>query len=232
MLYAFYGNDREGVNRKAGALLSELKKKYKGIEVLSFVGDAFEPQAFFPLMETRGLFEDMRIVVCDGMYEVAELGKKTNLGALQKTPNIFLLKEGLLLSEEVKKLAKYSEKSPEESKVLAKKPDFNIFSLAGALGDKDRKKLWVLLQEAWRAGLSSESIAGTLFWQAKTIAQASRGEDSDLKDFPRQNARHYAKNFKDGEAEKMLGAISDAYHRRGEYGEDFDLALEKFVLSV
>ena len=238
MLYLIYGNDRGKVNAAVTKLQKELM--IKGGEVVRFSEDTFVLENFLPLLEQQALFGGSKVVICDGVAEVAGVFNKKRSEALKNSPNIFIFKEEKVLADDLKTVSTYTEKKPEKfekvkegiKSVWGGKEACNVFQLAGALGVRDKKGLWVLLERARRAGISTESIVGTLFWQMKTIVQAQKGGDGDLKDFPRQNARRYAQNFKNGEGETVLAKLSDAYHRRGEYGEDIEVALEKLVLTL
>jgi hypothetical protein len=56
---------------------------------------------------------------------------------------------------------------------IAATQGFNPFKMADALATKDKKNLWLLLQEARQNGLVAEEIIGTLWWQLKAMRLAA-----------------------------------------------------------
>ena len=75
-----------------------------------------------------------------------------------------------MLAPEKKKFTKHAENIEEVKKTAAER--FNVFGMAESLSKKDKRMLWVQLQEAYRAGLSAEEIIGTLWWQLKSLRLA------------------------------------------------------------
>ena len=113
--------------------------------------------------------------------------------------------------------------------------EFNIFALTDALGARDKKRAWILYQQALVAGRSAEEVFFKLFWQAKTMLIASRTKsvgETDMKPFPYSKAKSFLKNFKQGELEKLSEDLVIGYHqaRRGE-GE-VETLVEKILLGL
>ena len=113
--------------------------------------------------------------------------------------------------------------------------EFNIFALTDALGARDKKRAWILYQQALVAGLSAEEVFFKLFWQAKTMLIASRTKsvgETDMKSFPYSKAKSFLKNFKPGELEKLSEDLVVGYHqaRRGEGG--VETLVEKMLLGL
>ena len=46
---------------------------------------------------------------------------------------------------------------------------FDNFGVAGALGRKDKKSLWLGLTASFRAGEKAEAVAGLLCWKARAM---------------------------------------------------------------
>src|SRR5690606_36178374 len=94
-----------------------------------------------------------------------------NLSILADSANTFVLIEDALLAPEKKKLQKHAATCEEYKRAAAER--FNTFALADYLLKKDKRQLWVGLQEANRAGLAAEEIIGTLWWQLKSLRLAA-----------------------------------------------------------
>ena len=111
---------------------------------------------------------------------------------------------------------------------------FNLFLLTNALAGRERKKLWLLCQQALAAGVTEEEIFWKLVWQIKTLllVKNSPAPPSAMKPFVLEKTRQALGNFKSGELENLSAQLVALWHdaRRGQ--TDFDLGLEKLVLSV
>lgn len=113
--------------------------------------------------------------------------------------------------------------------------EFNIFVLTDAVGARDKKRAWILYQQALAAGLSAEEVFFKIVWQVKSMLIASRTKsvgETDMKPFPYSKAKSFLKNFKPEELEKLSENLVIGYHlaRRGE-GE-VETFVEKILLSL
>lgn len=113
--------------------------------------------------------------------------------------------------------------------------EFNIFALTDALGARDRKRAWIIYQEALAVGLSAEEVFFKIVWQVKSLLIASRTKsvaETDMKAFPYSKAKGYLKNFKPGELEQLSENLVTGYYkaRRGE-GE-VETLVEKTILGL
>nr|MBP7119590.1 hypothetical protein [Candidatus Woesebacteria bacterium] len=155
-----------------------------------------------------------------------------NLESLATSTETFVVIEKDLNASDKKQFAKQTDNLNEYKKV-GTETKFNVFAMAEALVNKDKRQLWVLLQEAKRNGLSAEEIIGTLWWQLKTLRLAmltKSAEEAGVKDFPYNKAKRALKNFKDDEIETLSFKLLNLYHA-GHAGKcDIDLALEEWVL--
>ena len=113
--------------------------------------------------------------------------------------------------------------------------EFNIFALTDALGARDKKRAWILYQEALGAGLSAEEIFFKIVWQVKSLLIASKTKnvtETDMKPFPYSKAKSFLKNFSTSELQNLSEALVIGYHRvrRGE-GE-LETFVEKILLGL
>jgi DNA polymerase III delta subunit len=233
MLHIYYGNDTVAVRKKAYDCIDDFEKK--GFEVARIDSDTFSSGAIADAIGASSLFERQTLYVIDTpssdsvFYEEAV----ERLSELGESSNTFVVIESALLAPEKKKFAKHAE-SIEESKAEAS-ARFNTFAMAEALAKKDKKTLWILLQEAKTEGLSPEEIIGTLWWQLKALRLAQKTNSADeagMKDFPYNKAKRALSIFKEGEPERISRDLLTVYHE-GHLGlNDIDLALEKWTLTL
>jgi len=113
--------------------------------------------------------------------------------------------------------------------------EFNIFALTDALGARDRKRAWILYQEALGAGVSAEEVFFKVVWQIKSMLIASKTKnvgETDMKPFPYSKAKSFLKNFRTSELQNLSEALVTGYYkaRRGE-GE-VETLVEKILLGL
>jgi hypothetical protein len=93
----------------------------------------------------------------------------------------------------------------------------------------------LLYQQAVRHDVVPEELHGILFWQVKSMLLATLSKDakeSGLNPFVYSKAKNYAKNFTLDELKKISSQLVAIYHQAHRGEVDFDLALEKFFLSI
>jgi len=88
--------------------------------------------------------------------------------------------------------------------------EFNVFPLADAFGSRDKRKAWVLYQQALLAGVAADRIFFTLMWKIKSLMTFRR---SDI-----------LKNL----SERMVIGYHQARRGKGE----IETFLEKTILSL
>lgn len=243
MFYFLYGEDKDGARKKAHELIDSLIKKRPNASFFKVDSGSFSIGKLEEMIGGQGLFENKQIVFFDGVLE----DKETKGAILEKikeiaeSPNAFVFLEGKLDKATVGKVEKKAEKVQEfkftgsEGKNKESKEKFNTFSLADVFGRRDKKNLWTLYQEALSQGVAPEEINGVLFWQLKSMIVAGRSKDaqeSGLNPYVFQKSKSFARNYTEEEMKKLSSALISVYHdsRRGIH--DFDIALERFILSL
>lgn len=114
----------------------------------------------------------------------------------------FVFEEEKLLKKHTDALAKAGVKIKE---VKAKKQEwkFDQFGLTFALQAKDKKRLWLGLMQAFRAGEKAEAVAGLLAWKARAMKDV-----------------------------RLSRELMSLYHDSHRGVGDLDLLLERFVLKL
>lgn len=130
----------------------------------------------------------------------------------------------------------FSPQEEEEKLLLDKKGrEFNIFTLTDALGARNKKEAWTLYQKALVAGVSADEIFFKIFWQVKSMLLASKTKsvgETDMKPFPYNKAKGYAKNYSQEELENLSESLVEGFLlARGGEGE-IETLLEKLLLKL
>jgi|GEM_PF-124415 DNA polymerase III delta subunit len=167
------------------------------------------------------------------------------------SPNIFIMAESGIDKASLKKIEKKAEKVQEikgsvvgsvtGGAYVAERTtdgrnarDLKIFDLADALGDRDKKKLWILYRHAIDAGKVPEEIHGIFFWQVKSMILASRSTSAalaGLKPFVYSKSKRYAERFTSAELAHILERLVSIYHDAHRSLHDFETDLEIFILQ-
>lgn len=232
MLAVYSGNDQVMVRTKVNAKLLELEES--GATVERYDVDVYERGMVASLAGGTSLFGGSRAVVFEGFAKNEEAQNEllSSLEILSGSSDTFVVLDEKVLPTTAKELKKYA------SEFIEIKDDevrFNTFALADALANRDKKTLWLLLIRARVADISPEEIAGTLFWQLKSLRLAKiteNAEEAGMKDFPYNKAKRAGQKFTTDELQKLSHSLISLYHK-GHLGmTDLDLALERWVLGV
>ena len=233
MLHLYYGNDTIAVRERAHDFAATQEKA--GVKIERIDGDNYGPGIFADVIGSTSLFGEQSLYIIDTPSQKKEIYDDVidNLEQFVASDNIFVIIEEGLLAPQKKKFEKHAALVEE----YKKKSDarYNVFGMADSLSSKNKKMLWIQLQEAKAAGLSAEEIIGTLWWQLKTLRLAkvtSSAAEAGIKDFPYNKAKRALGTFKDGEIEQISHKLLRVYHD-GHLGvTDIDVALERFVLTL
>lgn len=233
MLYVFCGSNTNAVRERAFLLVHEQEEE--GARVVRIDADSYAPGLFADLVGAVSLFGGTEVYLLDMLSQRDEVYEDVlaHLSAFAESAHTFIVIEGALLAPEKKKFEKHAVRLIELKAEAGER--FNAFGLADALASKDKKQLWMLLQDAKRAGLSEEELIGTLWWQLKALRLAAltkTAEEAGMKDWPYQKAKRSLTNFKPGEVETLSRSLLTVYHDGHGGVRDLDLALESWVLSV
>ena len=236
MLYFLYG-DIPKAAEKARSMVDSLIAKQPDAARFKIDGQNWEENEIKGLLHGQGLFSQRYIVEFRHLFEKAETSESviSFLPELASSENIFIwvdqeVDENSL--EEIQKHAAKVQKFEEAKKV--EKPKFNSFVLADALCERNKQKLWMNYIDALNFSEPQE-LHGTLFWQMKSMMLAQKYKTAgevDMKPFPFNKAKIGAKEYSEEELEKLTNDLLAVSHdsRRGMH--NFEIALERWVLSI
>jgi len=247
MIYLLHGNNFTKVRGKLREIISFQLKKDPEATYFKIEPDTWDEEKIKEIILSAGLFQKKYIIVLDGL--LADKTISENLlemtGDLAKSQNIFIFIEEELTKEAQKKLGKKAEKSQEfflETEFprelgnsVSKDREFKIFSLADALGRREKEKLWILFHRALFSGNAVEQIHGILFWQVKSMLVARKAGSagaSALNPFVYKKSLGFLRNFKEGELESISSQLVRIYHDSHRGITDFGVALEKWILGI
>lgn len=233
MLKVFYGNDTGKVRAAALAAARQLGSAEASVSTID--SENYQPGAISDAVGTTSLFGGTEVFVVDTPSTESKFDEevKNNLKEMSESANAFIVIEEALLAAPKKVYGKYAESLEEFKAATAER--FNTFAMADALASKDKRKLWLLLQEAKAQGLAEEEIIGVLWWQLKALrlaAQTNSASEAGMKDFPYNKAKRSLSKFKDGELEELSHSLLQVYHDGHGGVRDIDVALEKWCLDV
>ena len=251
MLYLLYGTNFKKSREKLHSVVDSLLKKKPDASFFKLDSSDFLESQLDEFISSQGLFEQKYIVQMDGFLEDKKVGDIVmgKIEEIAKSENVFVFIENSLGKSVLKKVGEVAQKVQEFNsseggggrnfgvtkggKLNLK--EFNIFNLADAFGERDRKKLWVLYQKAKIRNISDEEIHGIINWQLRTMIVSKKSmnvEKSNLKLFVYNKSLRFSKNFEQGDLRKLSAKLVSIYHdtRRGIV--DFGTALEKFILEI
>jgi len=238
MIYLLYGEDKVKARGKMHALVDSLCAKKPDASLFKMDREHFSGAQLEEFILGAGLFEQKYVVVLDNVFEDKEakelvIKKMKDIGASE---NIFIILESKLDKKTVTRIEKYSEKAQEfVEKKSVKKEEFNVFALSDAIGRRDRKKAWVLFQQAVAHGLAVENIHGTIFWGVKSMLLASdakTAKEAGLNPYVFSKSMSFARNFENDELKNISSRLVSIYHNAHRGGMELGVALELFILSV
>lgn len=232
MLHVFLGSDLHTARTHALALAQQ---QVGDGEVERIDADTYTVGQLQDVVGATSLFGVPTVYVIDTPSSQKDFYDDVinHLAAFAESTNTFVLIEAGVLAPEKKKLQKHAVTFEEYKKPAMER--FNAFALADSLLQKNKKLLWMQLQEARAAGLSAEELIGTLWWQLKLLQLAERtasATEAGVKDFPYNKAKRALPNFKPGEIRTLSNQLLMVYHDGHAGRRDISLGLERWVLTL
>lgn len=233
MLSVFYGTDQIKVRQQAHAALAGLLSSEETFTRIE--GDAYEAGLLASLSTTASLFSPRSVYLLETplLSDVFAEDFMSSLEALGESLHSFIVIEQSLLAADKKSISKHASVVEEYKKPAGQA--FNPFQLAEALSTKDKRSLWMLLQEAKRNGSQAEELIGMLWWQLKAIrlaAAARTFEEAGMKEYPYKKAKNALRVFPLELVEEKSRTLLTLYHEGHRGKRDIDIALEEWVLTL
>ena len=219
MIYLLHGTDVIKSRKKLHALLDSMFVKKPDASFVRVEAGEFDENRLEEFVGGQGLFTNKYIIVFDNLFSDKNT-KDTLLKSLKKiseSPNIFIFLEEKLNKAELNTFDKDAEKvqSFQLGSPASKLDKFDIFSLANALGRRDKKNLWVLYQKAKMNNIADEQIHGILFWKIKSLILSARGGV-----------------YSQTELKKLSNLLVSVYHDTRKGIHEMDNAMERFILGI
>ncbi len=235
MITAFLGGDIPKASHALERALASAKNEHPEALVTRFDDISFDKGRAFESLHSENLFGSANIVVFNGILGNSE-GEEFYATALEKTPNIILLREQEP-SKELCVLFKKVGKVEEFPLVKKTEKRENSFILADAVGNRDKKKAWVEFEKIRRRGASMEEVHGTIFWAVKSmylVAVLPKEEalNTGMKEFTYRNYQNFSKKFLVPELKAKLSDLKEMYHRAHRGEGELDIFLEEFLLHL
>ncbi len=228
MLYVYYGTDEVAAR---SAALAALGKK----EVVRVEGRDYVEGQLLSLAEGNSLFGGTSAYLLDTPSDNQSFFDAVldNAEQLSESPHLFVVVDKALLAADKKILSKSVGEIVEFKKVAT--ATFNQFALTDALAARDKRQLWLLLQESWQHGSATEEIIGILWWQLKTMRLAAltkTATEAGMKDFPYRKAKSALSVFPLALVEEKSLSLTKLYHDARWGKGSMDQLLEMWVLSL
>ncbi len=156
------------------------------------------------LSSTSALFGGVRTFILDAAINSERQDEFLDLAdAFVASEHTFVFKEEKLLKRPTDILTKAGAKIDIQKEVVKKDRGFDPFGITFALGNRDKKKLWLGITQALRAGEKAEAIGGLLAWKARSMGDA-----------------------------KLSRELTFLYHDAHRGAGDLELLLERFALKM
>lgn len=236
MLHFIYG-PKEFSKSELKKAKENLLKGYPDIMFFQFDPESASSISIDDLAQGRGLFEEALGVELDGIFGVDAFAgeEKEVLEKIKTSENTFFVLEEKLPKKTLDLIKKYADKVSEGKAAPDPKKDFSAFSLADALGERNKQRLWILFRESVARNYSLEELHGILFWQVKMILLAHKttsAPEAGVKDFPYSKAKRFTKNFTLKESEELLSKLTSALIDSRENNLSLEHGIERVVLSL
>lgn len=247
MIYIYYGDDSIKIRSQAQKILEAAKKKHTDAEFFKLSNENFSESKLDELISSQGLFYSGSIVFADSLLDDKDISEILikKVKEISESPNFFVFVEGKLNKKESEKFEKFAEKIEEFKKPfrkLNKKEELalkgekiDFFDFSNTLGERNKKLLWTLYQDALLEGVPSEEVHAIFFWQVKAMLSAVKSKEATeagLNPYVYTKSKAYAKNYNEEKLKEMSAHLFDMYHNAHRGKIDFAVALEKFILGL
>src|SRR3989344_3777286 len=237
MIYFIYGDDFNKTREKLNSLVSDMVSKKPNISLIKINEENINPPDLLNLVSEQGLFEKEMVIVFYSLFGAGffKENAKDHISLMKTSKNTFIIFEGLLDKKTLDILKKSALETFEFFIKNKSLKVFNPFVLGDALGEKNKKLLWVSYYKALNNGASAEELHGMLFWQIKSILIAKTAKnpaDSGLKPFVYGKAKKFGGKFKEEDLRKLGTELVQIYDEARRGTTELAVGLEKFILKI
>lgn len=114
-----------------------------------------------------------------------------------------------------------------------KSEQYNPFQICDAFASKNKKQSWILFQKALLNGITAEEIFWKIWWQVKTlILVKNQPRGLNLHPFVIKKTLRNINNFTKEELNNLSWQLVSLYHKTRKGQAEFEIGLEKFILSI
>lgn len=235
MLYFLHG-DFQKVSKKKNDLVSAMLSKKPDAVTVKISSENWSLDKLQEAIGGQSLFTHKYIVTLTNLIEQAEVAEVI-LGYLKQiaeSENIFIWSEKKVDAKSLKKIEKVATKVQNFDLKPAPKNQLNVFALGEAVGERNRKKAW-LLYLGLKEEVPLEELYGIMWWQVKAMILASQSDsakDAGLKPFVYSKSKNLSKNFSSHDLDCLANKLIDLYHGSRLQSQSLEYNLEKFMLSL
>ncbi|MFA4890226.1 MAG: hypothetical protein WC587_01135 [Candidatus Paceibacterota bacterium] len=253
MIYLLYGKDAVKSRQKLNELLYFFRSKDSNVSIFKIDEYDFEKEKLEELSRSSTLFGGKVVVVFNRIFDDKNISKiiLENLDVYAASKNIFIFYEEEvddknfdLIKEKAKKVQKFNLPAGRElktSKFGGKDyGDYNPFLICDAVGEKNKKKAWLLFQDALFKGVPAEEVFWKIWWQAKTMLSVKIASDAGVKNLEKETGFHpyvvkknlgFLRNFSFKELDIFSWKLVELYHNARRGLADFEIGLEKILVN-
>ncbi len=235
-------------------LLDFFRSKNEHVSIFKIDEYDFEKEKLEELSRSNTLFGGKVVVVFNRIFDDKNVSRTIleNLDSYVASQNIFIFyeeeidKEILdLIKEKAKKVQKFDlppSKGMEAGKFNKREyGGYNPFLICDAVGEKNKKKAWLIFQDALLEGVPAEEIFWKIWWQAKTMLAIKISSETDAKNLEKETGFHpfvikknlsFLKNFSFKELDDFSWKLVELYHNARRGLADFEIGLEKILINI
>lgn len=121
------------------------------------------------------------------------------------------------------------------------KEKYNPFQICDAVASRDRKTSWILLQKALLNGVPAEEVFWKIVWQIKNLLMIKRlavfphltlEKETKLHPFVIKKNLYSIRNFTQEELNQLSWNLVELYHKIRKGQAEFEIGLEKILISL
>lgn len=226
MLYFILGQDG---SKHIENIITDFKSKNTSGMIFTFDEDNFNDDSLKELINSQNIFNDYSLIILRGLTDRLV----DSFNEMKKNENWFVVWE--LEYKDVDKISDQFDKVIIFNTNKNTKDLFNVFSLQDAVGERDRKKLWLLYHQALGSGLEAEEI----FWHINKpirnillLSLIDKKEKTDLHPFVIKKTNEFKNNFSIEDLKELLINMTKI-HIDSRLGKiQLETSLEKFILTI